>query len=267
MHVLYFWTSLLAVLAFAPAMLGPGYLLAYGLDLGGFRRRMRWPEQAMWSVALSAAVAILIAVYGGLVLGSVHVGVVFALCGVATAVLQWTTAREEMPSGWLRQRPVKTVWIAVTAICAFLLLAAAGVEVRGRLMEGVAAGDWSVRGAADRVCDTDGDATGEPVLCGGWAGGAAALLHVLVCAVRGGGADVASAGAGGDGGQHGVGGGAAAERAVFAVADDVCAGKGVAADAVGGSVRGWPVRDTGAGAGRAGGAVCAGVAAAGDAGD
>ncbi len=145
MHVLYFWTSLLAVLAFAPAMLGPGYLLAYGLDLGGFRRRMRWPEQAMWSVALSAAVAILIAVYGGLVLGNVRVGVVFALCGVAAAVLQWTTAREGMPSGWLRQRPVKTVWIAVTAICAFLLLAAAGVEVRGRLMEGVAAGDWSVR--------------------------------------------------------------------------------------------------------------------------
>ena len=144
MHVLYFSASLLAVVAFAPALLAPGYLLAFAMDLCGFRG-MRWPEQVLWSIALSGPPALLLAVYGGLLVGNGGVAALFlGLFAVACAVC-WRTRRGGLPEGWFRSGPVRWVCGVVGGVAAYLLVAGAPVELRGRLLEGVASGDWSVR--------------------------------------------------------------------------------------------------------------------------
>ncbi len=89
------FTSLVAIPAWIPIAIGPGYLTAWFLDLYGFRRRSV-VERLMWSVPLSLAVstiaALLIGWFGSLI---ADVGV-FALCclvWIGVVVNEWRVLR------------------------------------------------------------------------------------------------------------------------------------------------------------------------------
>ncbi len=106
---------------------------------------MRLPEQVLWSVTLSSPLATLMAVDGGLFLGNVGVGVLFLLFALVAGLLHLRAHRSPVPAGWLQSRPIRTLCIVVGAVSLYMLFAAAGLEVRGRILEGVASADWSVR--------------------------------------------------------------------------------------------------------------------------
>ncbi len=125
-------------------LLAPGYLLAYALNLCGFRR-LRLPERLLWSIALSNPLAVLASVYGGLIVGNQGVGIAFLLLPIAVVWVhrkkRFTTSSEKR----LNDRPLQILVVTAGVVSTYLLVAGSGIVIRDRLFEGVASCDWGVR--------------------------------------------------------------------------------------------------------------------------
>lgn len=131
-------SSLLAVLAFAGVMLAPGYLAARFGRLWVFQIA-NGAEQVLWSVVLSAPIALMLAVLTRPILGNQLTGVCFGLLDLLAFADWWRNRRQtclKVPTA-----------IVVVAICSTsaLLLAGAPVRIGLNLWEPVASADWSVR--------------------------------------------------------------------------------------------------------------------------
>ncbi len=128
--------ALLGSLAFAAALLAPGFVVGWVLEVGEFRRRSLL-EQLAWSVVLSLGVGTVAIVGLVRVVGVEGAGVV--LMGVVT----W--------AGWLRYRGRQRVplkWIALAGVWALVVVASlVDVGIGGRLWMSVTVYDHSVRTA------------------------------------------------------------------------------------------------------------------------
>ncbi len=135
-----FAAVLFAMLCFAPLLLPPGYLLAYALNVQGFRRKSL-SERLLWAVALSVPAAILLTVFCGRHLSAgAEAAVVWVLAAAWLVLLVITVRRTGSPDRW-------TIWTAVTmaGVALYTALATLGITVGRKLYEGTYAGDWSVR--------------------------------------------------------------------------------------------------------------------------
>lgn len=118
-------TSLLAVPAWIPVVVNPGYLAAWFIDLYGFRRRS-FAERLVWSVPLSLAIATIAALLIGWVISVSAAAVLFALCvpvSVGLVVREWPSLRRSgrpwvvgwNPGGWTALA-MAGVWVAIAIL-------------------------------------------------------------------------------------------------------------------------------------------------------
>ena len=132
-----------AALTFSLFLLSPGYLFALWLDVAGMRRKGPY-EQALWAVALSLPIALLISsVLGRYVSTSTILAIFTILDAIALARLLVVLRRSPIRFGM--DRGTRTLLLCLASFAAYLLIATTSIQVGPRLFEGVNAADWSVR--------------------------------------------------------------------------------------------------------------------------
>ncbi len=132
---------MVASAAFSMLFLPPGFLVAFLLDIFGFRRQSR-AVQALWSLCLSVPLALLLAEGLGRWLPSAAVLWVFLLLAVgATALFAagWRTGRPRAPKG------TSLLLLAGLAVCLYTPFATLDVDVGSRVFAPSVITDWSVR--------------------------------------------------------------------------------------------------------------------------
>jgi len=131
---------LLAVGAFLPVLLAPGYCLGLASNLLGFRSRPA-AEQLAWGIALSFAIApigaVMIAKYGSLAAVCWAAG----LCGIVCLIAWVLASRNRLGRGWWRGVGIAVAWAL------FVLLALVDVGVGNHLFLSVAVYDHALRTA------------------------------------------------------------------------------------------------------------------------
>ncbi len=131
----------LGILGFALFFLPPGYLLAYALNLNGFRTRSR-AEQLLWCLCLSVPLTIQICVTLGRSLPWPAPAVLFgALAAIALSLLGRSPKRP-----WTRvTRPTAIVLSAAGLLAFYLVFASADLQIGHHLYVSTILYDWSVR--------------------------------------------------------------------------------------------------------------------------
>ncbi len=132
--------SLVAVLAFAGVLYAPGYLLAYGTDLFGFRR-MPFAERSLWALACSLSVAPIGAHLVGRCAGLSGVCWFFTALALGSLLL---LLRRTSRADWAG-RDRRTTALVVCGWTAFVLLLLVDVQVGKRLYFSVVMADQSYR--------------------------------------------------------------------------------------------------------------------------
>ena len=143
-----FVDSLLAVGAFIPVTVCPGYIAAWFLNLHGFRQRSLI-EQIFWSVPLSMAVSTIVSVLVGKFISLTAVVVFLILCVavcVGIFIGEWIRRRGS-GAGWLiGWRPCGRTGLIIAALwIAFVVLSLVDIEGHHRLFLNVALLDQSYR--------------------------------------------------------------------------------------------------------------------------
>ena len=137
--------TLLGMAAFSLLFLSPGYVLAAACNLMGFRSRSI-PERFLWAVALSGPVSAVLAAIAGRIIPTVPMLSIFAVLGVAAAVLLALDLRRRWPDR--SQDFDRTFWIVavcVALVAVYCVLATLGVQTHHSLYESVDASDWNIR--------------------------------------------------------------------------------------------------------------------------
>ena len=140
--------SLLAVIAFTPAMLCSGYVAAWCTDLHGFRQRSLI-EQIFWSIPLSVAVSTIVAVLLGECFSLLAIVLFFAACAcacIAVLGISWKQRRRSglrWPVGW---QPLGSTGLLIAiGWIVFVILSLVDIEGHRRLFLNVALLDQSYR--------------------------------------------------------------------------------------------------------------------------
>ncbi len=130
------------IAAFALFFLPPGFLVAHGLNLNGFRQRSR-VEQLLWSLCLSVPLSIQICTGLGRVLPTPAITAIqLTLAALALAVF----LRRSRPAySQVVSRPTLIALALAGALGLYLVLAATDIQIGHRLFISTAAYDWSVR--------------------------------------------------------------------------------------------------------------------------
>lgn len=143
---------LLAVVAFVPVLLAPGYCLGWAINLLGFRKREAI-QQAVWGVALSFAVVPLVVVMIEKYSSSVVVrGAVILCCAAMIGLNFW--ARRQEKGRQFSWSPVLGMVIGLVWV-GFVIAALVDIGVRNHLCLSVAVYDHALRSAfVDAVART-----------------------------------------------------------------------------------------------------------------
>ena len=139
----------------------PGYLLAGMTDFFEFRRRS-WPEQLMWSVALSTPLSLVLAQLLGRHLAFGPAVGCFLLLAAAAGVLGVTRRKQVTGSEWAAERGAP-IWVILGALAVFLPLATADIQIGHRLFQSTIAYDWAVRVPMVRAAMTSGVPPANPL--------------------------------------------------------------------------------------------------------
>ncbi len=131
---------LLAVMAFLPVLLAPGYCLGWASDLLGFRARPLG-ERVAWSVAISFAVVPIAAVMIAKVASLTAVCWLAGLCGVAAVIAIGPAGKSQLVRGSWMGLGIAAVWAVL------VVLALVDVAVRNHLLLSVTVYDHAVRTA------------------------------------------------------------------------------------------------------------------------
>ncbi len=140
--------SLLAVIAFMPAMLCSGYVTAWCTDLHGFRQRSLI-EQIFWSIPLSVAVSTIVAVLLGKFLSLSAIVLFFTACAATCIAVHGILWRQRRRSGttWLiGWQPLGGTGLLIAiGWIVFVILSLVDIEGHRRLFLNVALLDQSYR--------------------------------------------------------------------------------------------------------------------------
>ncbi len=140
--------ALLAVLAFVPATVCTGYLVAWFSNLHDFRQRSL-VERAFWSIPLSFAVSPIAAVLIGKALSLTAASLCFVLCAVASVVVIAQEHRENRRTGrrWnIGFRPHGATALTLAMLWVFIAaLSLVDIQVGNRLWMNVAILDQCFR--------------------------------------------------------------------------------------------------------------------------
>ncbi len=165
--------SVLALLTLPVFFFAPGYVAASVLDLFRFREQ-GWPERTLWAAALSQPLSLLIAVHPGLPLSPHRTTAFFLLLVIVGCGLVTRDGRNAVRSSRSWDRTATFISCAAAGLVAYCILAAAPVQVHGRLYESAIWQDWSVRIALVNAAIRGGNHPGNPMFA---PGGQAAHLH------------------------------------------------------------------------------------------
>ena len=132
--------SLVAVLVFTAVLYAPGYLVAYGTDLFGFRQ-MGFTERSLWAIACSFSVVPIVSYLVGRGAGLSGLCWLLGAASVGTLLLLW---RKSSGPGWSRRDRGVTA-LLVCGWVAFVLLMLVDLQVGRKLYFSVVMADQSYR--------------------------------------------------------------------------------------------------------------------------
>ena len=159
--------SSLALLTLPVFFFAPGYAVASLTGVSGFRQQ-GWIERALWAVALSQPVALLLAVHPGLPLspsGTTRIFLTLVLAAGLLALRDWRRDGPASRVGWDRSATIASL-IAVFVVL-YCVFGAAPMELHGRLYESSIWQDWNVRIQLVNAAIRGGNAPGNPMFAPG----------------------------------------------------------------------------------------------------
>lgn len=140
----YLLQSLWATLFFSLYLLPPGYVLAWLLNVAGFRRQSL-AEQFLWSLALSYPLSCLCAVLvGGLAGQTTANGILLGFTPVAL-LLVWRYRPDRQEPRGPRDKATWMGALCLGAVAGLAIFATCAVFLHGRLEEPVCSNDWYIR--------------------------------------------------------------------------------------------------------------------------
>jgi hypothetical protein len=132
--------SLLGAAAFSALLFAPGYVLAWGVDLVGFRR-MRFARQSLWAIAVSFLISPIAGYFLGRMLGLRAICVAGCSCVAVLLVLLW---RQRSAMSWSagERRPAAFLGLGW---CVFVLLMLIDFQHGARMYFSTTMADMSYR--------------------------------------------------------------------------------------------------------------------------